>query len=98
MYSKEKERKYKNDPFNRNNFEKDEDGNYICPNNKKLTYVHDLKMRTNIYEAYNKVYRCNDCEGCPLREKCTTSKYGRMVWQPFLKQILYRELFIFFWC
>src|SRR5690554_132180 len=79
MYSKEKERKYKNDPFSRNNFEKDEDGNYICPNNKKLTYVHDLKMRTNIYEAYNKVYRCNDCEGCPLREKCTTSKYGRTI-------------------
>src|SRR5690554_4958203 len=79
MYSKEKENKYKNNPFNKYNFTKDEEGNYICPNNKKLTYVHDLKMRTNIYEAYNKVYRCNDCEGCPLREKCTTSKYGRTI-------------------
>ena len=79
MYSKEKEKKYKKNPFNRINFIKDDDGNYICPNNKKLIYSHNTKMKTTVYEAYNKVYRCNDCDGCPFREKCTTSKYGRTI-------------------
>ena len=34
MYSKEKTRKYKNNIFNYENFEIDNEGNYICPNNK----------------------------------------------------------------
>ncbi|MFA7436407.1 MAG: IS1182 family transposase [Bacilli bacterium] len=78
-YSKEKESKYKNNPFNKINFKKDEDGNYICPNNKKLVYSHDNKMKNTVHDVYNKIYKCNDCEDCPLREKCSTSKTGRTI-------------------
>ncbi|MFY9421536.1 MAG: IS1182 family transposase [Bacilli bacterium] len=80
MFSKEKEKKYKNNPFNKYNFKKDEEGNYICPNNKKLVYVYDKKMKNSVYEnVYNKVYKCFECDVCPLREKCTTSKTGRTI-------------------
>lgn len=79
LYSKEKEKKYKNNEFNKMNFQLDSDGNYVCPNNKKLVYCFDRKMKTAIYDAYNKVYQCNDCENCPFKEKCTTSKTGRTI-------------------
>jgi transposase len=79
MYSKEKEKKYKNNPFNKMNFKTDEDGNYICPNDKKLVYTFDRKIKNSIYDVYYKVYVCSDCKDCPLREKCTTSKNGRQI-------------------
>jgi transposase len=79
MYSKEKEKKYKNNPFNKINFKIDEDGNYICPNNKKLVYAYDRKMKNSIYDAYYKIFKCNACSDCPLKDKCTTSKYGRQI-------------------
>jgi len=30
-------------------------------------------------EKYEKIFRCHDCEGCTLRDKCTTSKIGRTI-------------------
>ncbi len=78
-YSIEKEKKYKNNPFNKINFQKDEEGNYICCNNKKLIYSYDSKMRTNVYKSYYKVYKCNDCGDCPFKEKCTSSATGRTI-------------------
>jgi transposase len=79
MYSKEKEKKYKNNIFNKTNFNKDEDGNYICPNNKKLIFEFNKKMQHTKEEKYEKIFRCHDCEGCTLRDKCTTSKIGRTI-------------------
>lgn len=26
-----------------------------------------------------KVYQCDNCEGCPVRELCTKSEYGRII-------------------
>ncbi len=34
-------------------------------------------MKNTVHDVYNKIYKCNDCEDCPLKEKCTTSKTGR---------------------
>lgn len=49
---------------------------YICPMGKRLT----LKQRGNKSRKDNaSVYYCKECEGCPLREKCTNSKTGRKV-------------------
>jgi hypothetical protein len=37
-------------------------------------------MKNSVYEnVYNKVYKCFECDVCPLREKCTTSKTGRTI-------------------
>lgn len=77
MYSKEKEKKFINNVFNKLNFKKDDDGNYICPNNKKLTYCNDKIMKSATYDTYSKLYKCYDCDECPFKDKCTTSKNGR---------------------
>ena len=79
MYSKEKEPKYQKNPFNKINFKKDEEGNYICPNNKKLLFVFEKKMKHTLNNEQIKVYRCNECSDCPLKEKCTQSKVGRTI-------------------
>lgn len=78
-YSKEKDKKYINDPFNKINFKKDENGNYICPNNKKLVYLYNKQSMKTIYPSYNKIYICNECNGCELKSKCSSSKEGRMI-------------------
>lgn len=79
MYSKEKENKYRKNPFNKRNFKKDQDENYICPNNKKLVFERQTETKYKHSTAIEKIYRCYDCEGCPLRKDCTTSKYGRSI-------------------
>jgi hypothetical protein len=53
--------------------EKDE---YVCPMGKRLT----LLQRGNKSRADNaSVYLCRECEGCPIRKKCTNSKRGRII-------------------
>lgn len=53
---------------------------FICPQGKRLTYEFTSKIRTeNGYRAKRRVYRCADCEHCPVRTQCTRSKYGRRV-------------------
>lgn len=53
---------------------------YICPNNKKLKYIYTGKHTTdNGYVTNRKVYQCENCEGCPYRNECHTSKYDRRI-------------------
>jgi transposase len=58
----------------------DQRDEFTCPQGKRLRYEYTSKIRTdNGYPAERRVYRCADCEHCPVREKCTRSKYGRRV-------------------
>ena len=47
---------------------------YVCPQKKllQLEAIHDGK------DPYRR-YRCHECAECPVRDKCTTSKGGRVV-------------------
>ena len=51
--------------------EKDE---YICSEGKSLKLIQKNKKH---HGAIMDVYRCDDCDGCPRRNECTKSKYGR---------------------
>ena len=87
QYRKEKQRKYKNDPFNTHNWEYDEEQDcFICPNNQRLTFRY-LSNRTDRYGFTRsfKVYECEDCSGCPLRSMCTKAKEGNN------RRILYNQ-------
>jgi hypothetical protein len=54
----------------------EQDNTFICPNNKKLQLVRKgHKKGDKIYDRY----QCKDCDGCPIRYKCTNSKIGRMI-------------------
>lgn len=47
---------------------------YTCPQGKKLRlHIKNKKHHGSVYQ----VYKCLECEGCPVREQCTKSKTGR---------------------
>ena len=50
----------------------------VCPQGKRLVYEKTRSVRTeNGYLTKRRVYHCDECGGCPVREQCTQSKYGR---------------------
>ena len=80
-YEISKTRKYRNDKFRpehmQYNAEADE---YLCPNNRKLTYRYTSPYKTeNGYITDRKMYQCESCEGCPYRKECHTSQYDRRI-------------------
>lgn len=48
---------------------------YTCPGNKELKYFN--KSVCDKYEY--RVYRCKECNKCPIKDQCTTSKDGRKI-------------------
>ncbi len=80
MYEKEtKDEKYRNDPFRACNFDIDEEGNMVCPNGKKFTFLKTAPVKGNQFGRTEEYYQCEDCTGCPHREKCHKSKENRIV-------------------
>ena len=80
-YEISKTRKYRNDKFRpehmQYNAEADE---YLCPNNRKLTYRYTSPYKTeNGYITDRKMYQCESCEDCPYRKECHTSQYDRRI-------------------
>ena len=61
------------------NEEKDE---YICERGKSLPLKHKNKFH---HGQYIDVYQGLECEGCPVRAQCTSSKYGRIFQHPHNK-------------
>lgn len=49
---------------------------YICQEGQRLVLVQKNKKKHN---SLTNAYQCSQCDGCKLREKCTTSKKGRMI-------------------
>lgn len=69
MYLKEKQRKYKNNPFITANWEYNViEDYYICPNKKTLHFQSYRKRRDGYgIQRDFKLYACEACVGCPLR-------------------------------
>ncbi len=75
----ERTRAYKNNPFNRINFPRDKKGNYICPQNRKLTYRYS-KTSSYIKSPHEiKVYESVTCKRCKRKKRCTQSKDARKI-------------------
>lgn len=80
MYEKEtKSDKYHNDPFRAVNFKRDNDGNLICPNQKKFHYLYDRAVRRNKFGRTEEYYQCEDCTGCEYRGQCHKSDNNRII-------------------
>jgi hypothetical protein len=75
LYHKEQSRKYKNNPFNKDNFTYDrQTDTYTCPNNRQLLFRYMRKDKSkNDYVSCSKLYECEDCTGCPFADKCKKS-------------------------
>lgn len=48
---------------------------YICTKDKRLNFE---KEKLNSRGRKTRVYRCNECSGCPVKQQCTTSSKGRI--------------------
>jgi len=81
----------KEEKYHSSNFKYDEETDVmICPESKELRYAHTEKSKNKRYEL--RVYKCHDCQGCGVREQCTTSKTGRRVkLNPYYKDIIYQQ-------
>lgn len=80
MLEKEtKDPKYRDDPFRAVNFDRDEAGNPVCPQGKKFVYKCDRRIKGNRYGRTEEVFECEDCSGCPCKEKCSKSEGNRTI-------------------
>ena len=72
---------FKKKTFNAENWKYDSElKEYTCPCGNPVPYKLTKKTKSHSeYEQTVEVYQCENCEGCPFRELCTKSEYGRMV-------------------
>ena len=80
MYEKEtKDSKYRNDPYRACNFAIDHKGYMVCPNGRRFHFLRSAPVKGNQFGRTEEYYQCEDCAGCPHREKCHKSKENRVV-------------------
>jgi transposase len=49
---------------------------YICPEGKELKLIsRNIKIRN----SFGNTYQCKECQGCPIKMECTSSKKGRII-------------------
>ena len=70
---------FHNDPFRSINFKIDNDGNPICPNGKKFFKIRDSVIEGNKDKRVEEKFQCEDCNGCPFRNKCHQSAHNRVI-------------------
>ncbi|WP_228409440.1 transposase [Radiobacillus deserti] len=97
---KEQSRSFKKDPSQVMNWEYKEDGDYyICPNGRKVLFqFHSHRTDRYGYTRTFKVYECEECSGCPLKEKCTKAKGNRRVYYNPAFEQLKKEARENLWC
>lgn len=80
MYEKEiKDETYRSDPFRAVNFQRDRDGDLICPNGKKFHFAYRRPVRGNRYGRQEEYYTCEDCGGCPYAGECKKTDQNRTI-------------------
>ncbi|MDO4623692.1 MAG: IS1182 family transposase [Eubacteriales bacterium] len=80
MYRKETtDKKYQKDPYRVENFRRDEEGNLICPNGKRMLFAYRGKVYGNKYGRQYEYYRCEDCSDCPYASECKRTAKDRTV-------------------
>lgn len=80
MFEKEtKDAKYRDDPYRAVNFTRDGSGQLLCPQGRKFVHLYDRPIKGNRYGRTEEIYQCENCEGCPQREKCTKGTGNRTV-------------------
>ena len=71
-YEISKSRKYKQDISRRENMTYDvQEDCYICAQGRRLPALYDRRSKNrNGYVSVVTIYECEDCTGCPYKEKC----------------------------
>ena len=71
-HEQKKKRKYRTDISRRENMDYDKaTDSYTCAAGKRLTFEYDRHLKSKSgFVSTTSVYRCKDCAGCSLKEKC----------------------------
>ena len=79
-YRSKKKKLYQQNDFT---YLPDEDP-FVCPQGKRLVYKFTKEKKTdNGYITTRRVYEGVECDQCPAKAACTTSKYKRELWIGF---------------
>ncbi len=71
MYEKTvKNGKYRNNPYRAENFKRNEDGDLVCPNGRKFSFLRNIPISGNNYGRTEELHICESCEGYPHRTNC----------------------------
>lgn len=78
MFHKEQKRSFAKDPAQPKNWAFDEAADeWTCAEGRTLAFLREKRERSDLgYESTVRVYRCEDCSGCPHQRKCTRSDDG----------------------
>lgn len=80
MFRKETEdKKFQENPFRAVNFERNEQGELICPNGKRFIFSHRKPVRGNQYGRQEEIYVCENCKGCPYASQCKKTEGNRSI-------------------
>lgn len=93
LFSKQQKRSWRKQRFRVENWEYDpQNDEYICPNQRRLTFLKPRYRRTeNGYQTSVREYVCSSCTSCPFKPQCTRGAGNRQVWiNPTLNH--YQEL------
>jgi hypothetical protein len=80
-FDREQKKRYQPDPFKAENLPFDaERDEFTCPNGKHLRYLYTTHSKTkNGFPTERRVYACDECQGCPLKEQCTRAAEKRQI-------------------
>jgi transposase len=80
-FDREQKKRYQPDPFKAENMPYDpERDQFTCLHGKRLRYRWtEHRITKNGYATERRVYECESCQDCPLREKCTRAAGNRQV-------------------
>jgi transposase len=90
MYAKEKEKKYRTNPYRTENM-RQANGSYVCPQGKSFILTNRRSKEGRNITWYIDQYRCESCGNCPVKNACTKAKGNREIEVNELGRTLYLE-------
>ena len=93
MYKKTvTDEKYRNDPFRPVNYKIDEEGNLICPNDKKMVFAYRKNVPGNLYGRQEEIYVCEDCSNCPYTDQCKKTDKNKTIHMNYELSSMHQEV------
>lgn len=78
MYAKEKEKKYRDNPYRVEKM-RQADGRYVCPQGYPFEFTTRRKHHAGDVEFFVEEYACEHCGNCPVKNQCTKAKVNRTI-------------------
>ena len=73
------DKKFRDNPFRSKNFRIDDQGHPVCPNGQRFIKVNERAIKGNVDHRTEEMYECENCEGCPFRDKCFKGQGNRRI-------------------